>query len=872
MSYEFSKFKGIHKAASERVWVNNTWSIEIPVGYTYSIDPETSGMGLTGSYLLHVQNSSDCDLSNTYSSIFNLVVYDSISLLSCNCDDMRSRELLDLLENLPGSKMFGFNLFKNSKDLLVYYEIHEESKEVTSYQFYVSVRGTNILYMGQFRLYDGTISERKDIIHRWLDTIDVLTDEERLSFRDYSNTSKGHIPVEYREETAPIDEGVRICIPEGFHYETDPQLIGEVRRLVIVPDDYFQYDIPMEASVGLSVEIGVSENTPTDISKADTYFQFLCNFENSVFSKTAPVILCRHSDMAFSLSQKVLLNNAVSAITALYANNKSYILHISINYKEDEFDSALAVWDIDHLVRAWLGRIQIDDGSASGKTIRASQFLDDEDQSSKASEQDFLYSDEIIEKSGTEGTSKEFFNRYRDIMPDLKHVQNEDIEVVDGTLIKYHGNDEDILLPECILRIGESAFFLSKIRNVVIPKGVVAIDKNAFTACNNLEHVLLPDSLVEIKSGAFDGCRRLANILFPDGLKEIGEFAFSGCSGLTNIVLPDGVEEIGELAFQGCSNLTEIKLPKITENIPANVFMGCKNLKASSFDSYGIKLDDFILNGFDIRDDILWRYYGNNKDIIIPDGVIEISAFAFQECYDLESVTIPNSVLDIGFCAFQDCEKLESIIITNSVTNIDENAFEGCTSLKRVTKPDEIEDTHFVETPWYQAKDSNGFLIEDGVMEEYIGTASEVMIPVGVKEIASFAFSDCNSLTRITLPVGVKKIGEYAFSGCSRLISVTFLGSVEEIGDSAFSECDSLTEITLPLGLRTIGNWAFSYCNNLQSITIPNTVEKIGEGAFFSCEKITNVVKPEHIDDAYFALTPWHKDKMFRDIMNKFNW
>lgn len=352
MSFDFSKFKGIHQVASERVWVNNTWSIEIPVGYTYSIDPETSGSGPSGKFLLHVQDSRDYDFNLPYSSSFNLVVYEKKILLKTIFADLSNQELLDTLEGLPSSQMYGLNVFKHSENLFVSYVIQEESDELTSYFFYIVVRGVNLIYTGQIRLNVGTIPDRKSTILQWLNTINTLTDDESLSFLDYSNTSKGSIPVKYSTETAPIDEGIHISVPQGFHIETDPELIGKAQRLMIVPDNYYQYDNPMEAPVGFYVASEVTKGIPTDISLASTHFKFVCSLEKPVFNESNPVILSRHADKGFSLSQIVLSGDTASAITSLYANDKSYFLHLVINYREHDFDSALALWDIDHLVRA----------------------------------------------------------------------------------------------------------------------------------------------------------------------------------------------------------------------------------------------------------------------------------------------------------------------------------------------------------------------------------------------------------------------------------------------------------------------------------------------------------------------------------------
>lgn len=84
--------------------------------------------------------------------------------------------------------------------------------------------------------------------------------------------------------------------------------------------------------------------------------------------------------------------------------------------------------------------------------------------------------------------------------------------------------------------------------------------------------------------------------------------------------------------------------------------------------------------------------------------------------------------------------------------------------------------------------DANGFVIEDGVLEEYTGPGGEVVIPQGVTRIGEGAFEGCSSLSGVVMPQGVMTIGESAFSGCTGLSSVVIPGSVTAIGEDAFDD------------------------------------------------------------------------------------
>ncbi len=110
----------------------------------------------------------------------------------------------------------------------------------------------------------------------------------------------------------------------------------------------------------------------------------------------------------------------------------------------------------------------------------------------------------------------------------------QDFEIKDSILIKYHGQDTHVLIPEGVTKIG---------------------------------------------IGAFDHCCALTSIMIPKTVTAIMGYAFSGCSNLKMISIPEGVTYIGGAAFMGCSGLTEIIIPVSTTIIDESAFYYCKNLK-----------------------------------------------------------------------------------------------------------------------------------------------------------------------------------------------------------------------------------------------------------------------------------------------------
>lgn len=64
------------------------------------------------------------------------------------------------------------------------------------------------------------------------------------------------------------------------------------------------------------------------------------------------------------------------------------------------------------------------------------------------------------------------------------------------------------------------------------------------------------------------------------------------------------------------------------------------------------------------------------------------------------------------------------------------------------------------------------FIIEQGVLRQYSGNETEVVIPDCVTAIGDRAFFQCTSLTSVIIPDSVTSIGQGAFLECSNLTSI----------------------------------------------------------------------------------------------------
>lgn len=183
-------------------------------------------------------------------------------------------------------------------------------------------------------------------------------------------------------------------------------------------------------------------------------------------------------------------------------------------------------------------------------------------------------------------------------------------------------------------------------------------------------------------------------------------------------------------------------------------------------------------NGYYIKNGVLLGYYGEDEDLIIPEGVTQIHKLAFYKNKYLRSVFLPESLIGIGENAFTCCYNLEKVVIPESVTYIEPCAFSCCQKLS----------------------DDNGFEVVKSILYNCYNTDESITVPDSVTTIGRYAFSARRkTLKTVVIPEGVKIIEPFTFWRCGNLKKVTIPRSVVGIALNAFSECDAV-EIQAPSG------------------------------------------------------------------------
>ena len=254
------------------------------------------------------------------------------------------------------------------------------------------------------------------------------------------------------------------------------------------------------------------------------------------------------------------------------------------------------------------------------------------------------------------------------------------------------------------------------------------------------------------------------------------------------------------------------------------------------------------------------------KKIVVHEGVTSIGNYAFENCWNAESISLPGSVERIGSHAFDGCRLVEGLQLPSALRECGAYAFSGCFALKSIAVP-------------------GGVAALPESMFSGCSALAEVTLPDGLERIGKSAFSSC-ALVSVRIPESVVTIEDRAFNGCDALkavewdavacldfeksilpvgiASVTFgekvrriparlcagtgitelavPASVEEIGGEAFQNCTALAKVSLGSGVKRIGMRAFGRAGISEEVVLPDGLVEMDGYVFADCAKLPGVV------------------------------
>lgn len=188
-------------------------------------------------------------------------------------------------------------------------------------------------------------------------------------------------------------------------------------------------------------------------------------------------------------------------------------------------------------------------------------------------------------------------------------------------------------------------------------------------------YTLYDDGLLEIRgSGAltpsvFRDRLDIVRVEIAEGITEIPDHAFYYCKSIRQVDLPDTLTVIGEGAFFGCENLKEVSIPDSVISYNGNrpfgtsglgAFDGCTNLQSIKLSSNAKLLP--------------WGFLGSDQltELIIPEGVTQLDAYAVLFCERLCYVEIPSTVTEIEAWALINNPSLTNIVFKGSAPEMGE--------------------------------------------------------------------------------------------------------------------------------------------------------------------------------------------------------
>ncbi|MBQ8287924.1 MAG: leucine-rich repeat domain-containing protein [Clostridia bacterium] len=358
-----------------------------------------------------------------------------------------------------------------------------------------------------------------------------------------------------------------------------------------------------------------------------------------------------------------------------------------------------------------------------------------------------------------------------------------------------------------------------------------------------------------VEPGAFSQ-KNITKVVFGSNATYIGGAAFRSCPYLEEVILAEGVETIDLFAFESSPLKYPLYIPAsvtsistIAFDMDGNVPIYCSAAeKPAGWEEFWTYADENVVWNFshNNEDDQGLKYavlkngelivmsFDNSTDtVVLPEGVVEIRAYAFRATR-IKEIVFPSTVRSVGERAFASCQKLKNVVLNEGLTSIGMFAF------------------------------------------AYNNALEEIVIPSTIQTLGMSTFFNCRSLKRVTLQEGLTTIPYQFLAGCYHLTTVNIPSTVTRIEGCAFNGCGDLTGIVFPEGLQYIGEEMFTNCYQLRYFVLPESLQEINFYAFdgFSDDPTKIFLKTDRVpagfninwrdyDDTvvYFGFQEWYTDE-----------
>lgn len=160
-----------------------------------------------------------------------------------------------------------------------------------------------------------------------------------------------------------------------------------------------------------------------------------------------------------------------------------------------------------------------------------------------------------------------------------------------------------------------------------------------------------------------------------------------------------------------------------------------------------------------------------SENLIIPEGVVQISEGCFDGCEKVKSVIIPETVTSIKENAFTNCENLTEILFLSDIKLDFSYNFLNWSNLNKIA---------FQKTSNYKCKSDFLLSIDGKTLYKILGKRKICFLPNGIEKISETAFCD-SSIIYLQIPNSVQECLATDFgSSLTRMdISETLLSKMD---------------------------------------------------------------------------------------------